>query len=126
TPSGLGFAPSSSSSSNLYVEAAGFCSGFGSSSFLAFTDPPPGFDGPPGLVGPLDFGAFGSFATNAWPQCLHLIFLPKMDSGTLRAFSQSGLGQEISTTLDMDSPQFPVLYSGRSGGADGEIPAGRA
>src|SRR5580765_6979503 len=63
TPSGLGLAPSSSSSWNLYGAGAGFGSSLGSSSFLAFTAPPPGFDGPPGLVGPDDLGALGSFTT---------------------------------------------------------------
>src|SRR3982750_2398788 len=75
TPSALGLAPSSSSSWNLYGAGAGLGSSFGSP-FLAFPAPPPGFDGPPGLVGPAAFGALGSLTTNGWPQSLHLIFLP--------------------------------------------------
>ena len=85
---GLGLAPpspSSSSSANRDAGAAGFGSSLGGSAL--------------GLAAAGLALAAGSSATNGCPQCLHLIFLPNTDSGTLSAFAQFGHGISVAVGI---------------------------
>src|SRR5262249_59656705 len=119
---GLAIPPVAASSSSSQL---GFASVFGAGGGgLAAAGLAPGLASLPGLVGwpglagldGLASCSSGSWATNACPQCLHLIFLPKYCVGTFSGLSQ--FGQVIAAVADMGGSSW--RFGGAGGGTGRE------